>query len=96
MILSPGRVAISRQIAGASLNATPNLSRLAPVEMCGWVIDSISGFTRSATVARWPRAVAIASIRSNSPTDSALIALRPRDTALAKSSVRFPTPVNTI
>ncbi len=48
----PRRAAISRNSAGASSIGTPNLFDLSPVEMCGWLLASMSGLTRSATRAR--------------------------------------------
>ena len=64
--------------------------------MCGWLRASMSGLTRTATRARMPRAAAIASIRSSSPSDSALMLRRPRSIARASSASVLPTPVKTI
>ena len=61
---SPGVAAAARQRARASSIGTPNLLLRSPVEMCGWLRASMSGFTRSATRARVPRARAISSMRS--------------------------------
>ena len=53
----PAAPAISRNSAGASSIGTPNLFDLRPVEMCGWLLASMSGLTRSATRARVPCAI---------------------------------------
>ena len=92
----PGRCAISARSARASPIGTPNLLRRIPVEMCGWLLASTSGFTRSATRVRRPWRIDSASMRSSSPRDSALMALRPRATARAISAALLPTPVKTI
>ena len=86
----------SRMMAAASPIGTPNLFERSPVEMCGWLIASTSGFTRSATRASVPRAFAIAAMRSSSPADSALMAFTPMPTARSSSSCVLPTPVKTI
>ena len=52
---SPGRPEASRTIARASPIATPNLCRLRPVEMWGWLSAAMSGLTRRATRAVVPR-----------------------------------------
>ena len=72
----------SVQISRTSSIGMPNLLVFRPVEMCGWLRASMSGLTRSATRVRVWRARAIASIRSSSPSDSALIALTPRSIGL--------------
>ena len=64
--------------------------------MCGWLRASMSGLTRNATRVRVWRARAIASIRSSSPSDSALMVLTPRSIACSSSAGVFPTPVKTI
>ena len=68
----------------------PNLLVLRPVEMCGWLRASMSGFTRNATRVRVWRARAIASIRSSSPSDSALMVLTPRSIGLFELRGRLP------
>ena len=82
---APALPRIRRHISRASSMATPNLLLFRPVEMCGWLCASMSGLTRTATRAVSPRAVAIASMRSISPSDSALM-LRERRGSMARSS----------
>ena len=45
--------------------------------MWGWLLASMSGFTRMATRATRPSRAATASTRASSPADSTLIAFRP-------------------
>ena len=87
---------MSASSSRASPIGTPNLLRRIPVEMCGWLLASTSGFTRSATRVRRPWRIDSASMRSSSPRDSALMALRPSATARAISAALLPTPVKTI
>ena len=47
----------------------PNLFSFMPVEILAWVRASMSGLTRIATGAIWPRAVAISLSRRSSGTD---------------------------
>ena len=53
--------AASASSARASSSGTPNLLIFRPVEMCGWLFASMSGFTRIATRARRAQARPIAS-----------------------------------
>ena len=92
---SPGRAAASRRMATALATGMPNLLCSRPVEMWGCVPASTSGLTRRATRARVPWLRAMASIRSSSPGDSALITPTPRPMARSSSSRDLPTPVNT-
>ena len=83
------RPRMRRHISRASAMATPNLLLLRPVEMCGWLFASMSGLTRTATRALTPRAAAIASMRSISPSDSALMLRSPRPMARSSSASRL-------
>ena len=93
---SPGCAAIFRYSAAACSRGTPNLLMCRPVEIWGCVPASMSGLTRSATLARTPLALAARSMRSSSPADSALMAFNPSCTARSISSGDFPTPLKTM
>ena len=86
---SPSVAAASRKRARADSIGTPNLLVRSPVEMCGWLRASMSGFTRRATRAlvRWARARP--PIRSSSPGDSALIVCTPSTIARSSSVGRL-------
>ncbi len=93
---SDGRPPNVAKSSRAVSTATPNLLIFSPVEMCGWLLASMSGLMRTATRARQPRRAAIASMRASSPADSTLIAFSPSGTAHSSSALDFPTPVNTM
>ena len=85
-----------RQISRAASSAMPNLLVLSPVEICGWLrrVDvRVDPERDSGARLPLPRE---ASIRSSSPSDSALIVLTPRSIACASSAAVLPTPVKTI
>ena len=90
--LEAGAVAHPAADLAASSIAIPNLLFLRPVQMCGWLRGVDVGVDAHRDRARRCRATAIASIRSSSPSDSALMSADAEIDRLRQLGIRLADP----